>query len=90
MGLKRKHTERRDETIEKKYGIIYADPPWKYTQKRLSGAAEHHYRTMSIEELCALPVADQKINYLPLTGAELPIMFCKHISQLCMIYIQSP
>jgi len=27
MGLKRKHTERRDETIEKKYGIIYADPP---------------------------------------------------------------
>lgn len=45
------------ETIEKKYGIIYADPPWKYAQKRLSGAAEHHYPTMSIEELCALPVA---------------------------------
>ena len=46
------------EPIEKKYGIIYADPPWKYAQKRLSGAAEHHYPTMSIEELCALPVAD--------------------------------
>ena len=41
-----------------KFGVIYADPPWKYAQKRLSGAAEHHYPTMSIEELCALPVAD--------------------------------
>ena len=42
----------------KKYNIIYADPPWSYTQKRLSGAAEHHYHTMGIDELCALPVAD--------------------------------
>lgn len=42
----------------KKYGIIYADPPWRYSQKRLSGAAEHHYNTMSIEELCALPVEE--------------------------------
>lgn len=50
--------ERRQQTIEKKYGIIYADPPWQYTQKRLSGAAEHHYPTMGTEELCALPVAD--------------------------------
>ena len=50
--------ERRQQTIEKKYGIIYADPPWQYTQKRLSGAAEHHYPTMGIDELCALPVAD--------------------------------
>ena len=38
--------------------MIYADPPWRYTQKNLSGAAEHHYPTMSIDELCALPVAD--------------------------------
>ena len=53
----RKHRKEGQEPIEKKYGIIYADPPWKYAQKRLSGAAEHHYPTMSIEELCALPVA---------------------------------
>ena len=42
----------------RKYSIIYADPPWRYSQKRLSGAAEHHYNTMSIDELCALPVAE--------------------------------
>ena len=38
--------------------MIYADPPWRYYAKRVQGAAEHHYPTMSINELCALPVAD--------------------------------
>ena len=58
------HTKfyRKEKEIEKniteKYGIVYADPPWRYWQKRLNGAAEHHYPTMSVEELCALPVAD--------------------------------
>ncbi|MDR1208771.1 MAG: DNA methyltransferase [Clostridiales bacterium] len=40
-----------------KYCYILTDPPWRYAQKRLPGAAEKHYRTMSVEELCALPVA---------------------------------
>ena len=38
--------------------MIYADPPWRYSAKRVQGAAEHHYPTMSINELCALPVAE--------------------------------
>ncbi len=42
----------------KKYTVIYADPPWRYAQKGLQGAAERHYPTMGIEELCALPVAE--------------------------------
>ncbi len=42
---------------EKKYAILYADPPWRYEQKRLSGAAEKHYPTMSAEEICSLDVA---------------------------------
>ena len=41
-----------------KYPIIYADPPWRYSAKKVQGAAENHYPTMSIEELCALPVAE--------------------------------
>lgn len=40
----------------KKYKVIYADPPWRYEQKNLSGSAEKHYSTMSIDELCALPI----------------------------------
>ncbi len=42
----------------KKYSIVYADPPWRYDMKRGKGVAENHYPTMSIEEICALPVAD--------------------------------
>lgn len=42
----------------KKYGVIYADPPWRYQMSRGSGVTENHYPTMSIEEICALPVAD--------------------------------
>ena len=40
------------------YEIIYADPPWRYSAKKVQGAAENHYPTMSIDELCALPEAE--------------------------------
>lgn len=43
-----------------KYRVIYADPPWKYNDDLIEsyGAAEKHYPTMSIDELCALPIKD--------------------------------
>ena len=40
----------------KKYGVIYADPAWRYVGWTGSGAAENHYPTMSIEDIRALPV----------------------------------
>lgn len=45
------------------YRVIYADPPWSYGDKRhdFEGkytGAEHHYPSMSIAEMCALPVRD--------------------------------
>ena len=42
----------------KKYSIIYADPPWRYNDKGCNGAAEKHYDTMSLREMCGLPVKD--------------------------------
>ena len=45
----------------KKYGIIYADPPWHYRVYSVKGAgrsAESHYPTMTIEEIQALPVSE--------------------------------
>lgn len=41
------------------YRVLYADPPWKYSDQLIDGygAAEHHYRTLTIEELCDLPIA---------------------------------
>ena len=48
---------------DKKYNIIYADPPWSYKDKRdkhprLCGGATVHYDTMSMEDLKQLPVQD--------------------------------
>ena len=42
------------------YNIIYADPPWRYEQRKVQGAAENHYPTMSIDELCALLKRNRK------------------------------
>ena len=58
------------------YSVIYADPPWRYTQKGLQGAAEKHYPTMGIDEICALPVADlaapDSVLFLWATFPQLP------------------
>ena len=48
------------EPPEGKYRILYADPPWCYGDKRdgRTTGAEDHYTSMTIEELCNLPVRD--------------------------------
>lgn len=44
----------------KKYKIIYADPPWEYGDKlrHHGGSADSHYDTMTIEDIYNLPVSD--------------------------------
>ena len=42
----------------KKYDIIYADPPWQYASKIYRGNADEHYEVMSVEDICNLPVKD--------------------------------
>jgi N6-adenosine-specific RNA methylase IME4 len=48
---------------DKKYQIIYADPPWSYKvwsedKKQAQGCAKKYYETMSVEDICQLPVSD--------------------------------
>ncbi len=45
---------------DKKYKIIYADPPWTYEDKLIShgGGAASHYDTINVEEICNLPIKD--------------------------------
>lgn len=38
------------------FPTIYADPPWEYSNRAARGAATRHYATMSMEQLCRLPV----------------------------------
>lgn len=65
---------------EGQYATIVADPPWRYGNTSTRGAAEDHYRTMTIEELCDLDVAreraaDQAHLYLWATAGHLPEAF---------------
>jgi len=47
-----------------KYKIIYADPPWKYSNAshrptgkyKFRGGAKRYYDTMKTEDICALPI----------------------------------
>lgn len=41
-----------------KYPVIYADPATRYVSGFSDRSIENHYPTMTIEELCALPVSD--------------------------------
>ena len=45
---------------ERKYKVIYADPPWQYrayTKKEGGRSAESHYPTMNLEDIKKLPIA---------------------------------
>jgi len=39
-----------------KFGCIYADPPWSYNDKACDGGVGHEYSTMSVDDICRLPV----------------------------------
>jgi len=41
-----------------RFSTIYADPPWNYDNRASRAAAVDHYPTMTVEEICAEPVAE--------------------------------
>lgn len=38
------------------FGTIYADPPWLYDNQGTRAATGNHYRGMTVDDLCALPI----------------------------------
>ena len=45
--------------IDKKYNVIYADPPWSfktYSSKGKDRSPEKHYNVMNFKDICNLPV----------------------------------
>lgn len=40
------------------FPTIYADPPWQYRNRSSRAAAENHYPTLSLEDICRQPVAE--------------------------------
>jgi len=63
----------------KKYNIIYADPPWHYNDKGSWSGAERNYRVMKPLDIAALPVrdiaADDCVLFMWITMPQLPIAF---------------
>lgn len=48
---------------DKKYNVIYADPPWKYnTWRDGEGTAEKHYKTVKVEEIINMKDTIKKIS----------------------------
>lgn len=82
-SLKREQVETATEpqsVPEGQFSTFVADPPWRYGNTSTRGAAEDHYPTMTIEELCDLGVvrdtaADQAHLYLWTTAGHLPEAF---------------
>lgn len=73
--------EKVEELPADKFRVIYADPPWSYNDKCdeggiQSGGAEWHYPSMSVTEICALPIKelaqDDSVLFLWATSPLLP------------------
>ena len=42
----------------RKFGCIYADPPWLYGNQGTRAATSNHYEGLTVAELCALPIGE--------------------------------
>ena len=63
---------------DKKYSVIYADPPWSYRQcgtgPKSRGNAAQHYHTMTTDDICASPQP---------SGGGYGVLHVGHISTNC-------
>jgi len=61
--IKRAEVQKAVKMPDAKYRVIYADPPWAYNDKCdagsvQAGGCERHYPSMTIAELCAMPIRE--------------------------------
>jgi N6-adenosine-specific RNA methylase IME4 len=59
---------------DKKYSVIYADPPWRYRDATPNRKVENHYPTMALEDIKNIPVPSEKnsVLFLWATTGKLP------------------
>jgi|694.fasta_scaffold144089_2 N6-adenosine-specific RNA methylase IME4 len=41
---------------QRKFGTIYADPPWQYGNQGTRASTGNHYNTMTLDDICSMPV----------------------------------
>jgi N6-adenosine-specific RNA methylase IME4/ParB-like chromosome segregation protein Spo0J len=65
----------------KKYQVIYADPPWEYnsTLPQKYGDVEKHYSNMTLKDICDMPIKNISdancVLFLWVTSPKLPLAF---------------
>jgi N6-adenosine-specific RNA methylase IME4/ParB-like chromosome segregation protein Spo0J len=64
-------------SVDKLYGVLYADPPWKYetfSENGMDRSADNHYPTMSMFDMLAIeiPAADDCVLFMWATVPMLP------------------
>lgn len=64
-------------SVDKVYGVIYADPPWRYetfSENGMDRSADNHYPTMNMFDMLALnvPAADDCVMFMWATVPMLP------------------
>jgi N6-adenosine-specific RNA methylase IME4 len=42
----------------RRFGTIYADPPWLYNNQATRAATSNHYSGMTVDQICALPISE--------------------------------
>jgi N6-adenosine-specific RNA methylase IME4 len=63
---------------DKRYGVIYADPPWRFEpysrETGMDRAADNHYETEEVEAICTMtvPAANDCVLFLWATAPMLP------------------
>lgn len=83
------------------YHVILADPPWSYSNSGTRGAALNEYKTITIDDICALPVqtvaADDCILLLWATNPLIPeaLKVCnawgfKYVTSFPWVKLSSP
>lgn len=62
-----------------RFQVVYADPAWPYRDSGVRGGVDHHYPTMSLADICALPVqqivAPDAALFIWGTWPNLPMIF---------------
>lgn len=51
-----------DESVRGHFPVIYADPPWEYSNTGLGGNVADKYPTMSTDDICGMRVADKSTS----------------------------
>lgn len=66
-----------------KFGVIYADPPWVYSNQATRASTSNHYDGMTVDELCELPVKDLAADdaFLHLWTTNAFLFDCKRIME---------